>query len=622
MLNVQFDNFIDKSFSFTRDKILDSSDLSKRVIIVALIALSTLAALYFAFKYCCYSLNKEDLFSDDDQMSGKLHFPIQKPKNPISANSSIATGYPYSSKPDPAFHSPSPTITDSDDPNCDVNDPVFDVSNPDFDADEPPINPNLITPESATSVAEMSPPEKENGAVFSHSMNNSNTIDFSDYIEDDMDLPPEFRVIHHQFTSPHFSHNQSPKQERNKFANSLISPVKESELKQERAAISAIKAKWLDRPQDEVQRVLNTHLLPPSLQTKTSPNLMPIEDLEKYMVMGRVLELKEQYKKTHYVFTHGQAPEASVINEFLKTCIRIITPHQYHPYRPTFRLPYTITHFQNANEFIKKYNATASNPSFKDDGIHSHEIISVDAQFANQAVYESALYFFSKGTNIGFTQSEKLNNIFKLNFLQFLPVETICANLAEKAVQIALKRKQETKVGVLYAICIPKAVVDDDQTNFTYASHAYGRACACAKNANRIQTLVNMQNNIETYCDGGYTQYRILTPRLVEEEGARCFSVSPLSKIKKNYYKQQIETVVKELQVYSHLYSLIEEIDEQHPDEVLLMQIESLKDMMPRSEQKHINFMYAAAKIAKEKAAAADAEIINKMNLTTTHHTT
>lgn len=602
MFNLQFDNIVNYSYPFIRDKLSNSNDISKRVILIACLAFSSLTALYLAFKYCCCSLNKKELFSVDEPVYGKFDFI--PPKLPHEESKE----FPYQSP----LSSYSTTFKDNDITTQKYS--YMDESN----SDKPSYNSTYTT--ASFTQLESSPTQSdvhlndENDEESLNQLSSPNlSFDISNYglLDDDATLPKEFQVNPYPPpSSPKFKKERSP---------IPISPLNQEQFMKERDAIRGIKIHWLDTPQDEVKRILNTHLLPSSLQTGSSPQSMSTENLEKYMVMGRVLELKKYYKNTHYVFTHGQAPEISIVNEFLKTCIRIITPDQYHPYRPAFRLPNTITYFKNVNAFIKTYNATS--PSFKDDGIHSHEIISVDAQFTNQAALESALYFFSKAHNIGYTASSgKLKNIFKLNFLNFLPVESICEELAIKAEQIAIKRKQETKVGVLYAICIPKSVVQNEETNIAYASHAFGVACTCAVNANRIKKLEEMQQDIVTTCNGGNTQYRILTPRLMEEKEARCFAVTPLSKIKKNDYKNQIEKVVTELKNYSHLYALIEELDDQYPNDVLLIQIESLKETIPfsSSKQKHIEALYAAANIAKTKAAD-DADIINKMNAEAAH---
>lgn len=355
----------------------------------------------------------------------------------------------------------------------------------------------------------------------------------------------------------------------------------------ETQAVEAIQAKWLDDPEQEANRVLKKSLIPKKLKLTCLDS-----NHEKYAVMGRVLEIKRLYQHTHYVFTHGQASQISMVNTFVKECTRLFSPQHYHPLNDAFRLPHTITYSKNANDFIQTFKAT--DPGFVDDGHHSDKMISVDAQFTNQEAMESAFYFFSRNSNIAFKSYEELKKIFNSIFSNYMPNKTICDMLAQKATMIAIQRQKESKIGVLHAICIPKATIQNDETNFAYPCHAFGKTCKCFPESMRIEKLEQMQKDKVVLCAGGHlTQYRILTSKLAEEKGVRSFAIDALPKYKVKSYQQQAEALVKELNDYSLLSDLIDQVDE---DPTVIEQITSLREAAPHLEEKYVQLLFDDAK--------------------------
>ncbi len=363
-------------------------------------------------------------------------------------------------------------------------------------------------------------------------------------------------------------------------------------LSKEELDIAAIEGKWLDDCKAESQRLKNANVFAKSLPSNLNSN-------EIISVLGRVLELKNYYRDSHYVFTHGQAAAISMVNTINKECVRRFTPNLYHSLKTYFRLPHTIVYSANAKSFITDYKA-ANNPSFIDDGYHSDKIMSVDAQFWNENGAESALYFFKAGTNISFNSKEALEKIFKSNFANYIASESVCKMLAEKAASLALDKAKDTKIGVLYAICIPKSVVKDDNKDLAYHCHPYGRVCDCFPYKNKITLLEEMQKDVEIKCKNGMrTQYRILTARLTEEKGVRSFQVDCLPKATKRKYEERVKELVNLVVLYSQLSGLIESMDETTFDEdiILLQQsIQSLIEASPQLEKKYIDLLYKEKK--------------------------
>lgn len=249
-----------------------------------------------------------------------------------------------------------------------------------------------------------------------------------------------------------------------------------------------------------------------------------------------------------------------------------------------------MTYSENANDFIKKYQATAANHAYQDN-LHNAEMISVDAQFWNGDSCESALDFFSTAKNVNLYRGEVvLIDIFKSIFMNYLPSPTLCNLFAQKALQIAKQRKTETLVGTLYAICIPKEIIQDEKRNFAYHCHSFGKQCNCFPGRGRIELLEEMQNDKITRCFGtSFTQYRLLTSRLEEEQEARSFPINALSKSRTKFYRDQAKELVKEVAQYSHLYDLIERLD-QEPS--VIDQINSLIEASPHLDQAYVQQLF------------------------------
>lgn len=356
--------------------------------------------------------------------------------------------------------------------------------------------------------------------------------------------------------------------------------IAKASLDEEKKLVQTIKGRWLDDPQKELNRILDAKIFPDSVQ-KAMPYLRSAQTSQIFSVAGRVLELKQLYRPSHYVFTHGQAPDMSIVNLVMRECIRTFTPALHQPLKMPFRLPLSVSYAENADHFIKKHNHNVYDNSI------SSEVISVDAQMWSGQVAESALSFFSTATNINLAL---LGTIFKSTFMTYLPNSRVCDYLAGKAQKIAQQRRTETIVGVLYAICIPKDIVKDDKQNFAYPSHPGGRQCDCFPLSDRIKMLEKMQNDELTECRwGGLTQYRIVTARLTEEKRVRTFAVDPLPKDRKKFYRDQVKDIVKELHLYSHLYDLIEQLDTR-PE--VIDQINSLIEASPLLDPIQIQHLF------------------------------
>lgn len=467
-MSLPISGVVDRGFTFFQNNVLNvTTDVSKRVAAIALIALSMMAALYIIFK-CCFK-------------GGAL----SKPDVPLT---------PYASFPLPSKSStlfvPTPTA--------------------------------LFTPQLI--------PFKQ--AIFQIQPN-----------AEVIDLPLD------ELTS----------------------------LTDEQDKVNAIKEKWLDDPKDELKRVLEAKLFPQSIQKAMSlSESFKINQI--FSVLGRALEIKNLYRSTHYVFTHGQAPELSIANLLIEECVRVFTPKLSHPLNSPFRLPHTISYCENTDKFLNKYNIQETS-SFTDNANNS-EMLAVDAQFWNGESGESALHFFSSGTNINLRKGEpELIKIFKSIFHHYLPNEKICNLFALRGLELAKQIKSDTKLGSLYVICIPKEVIQDEKRNFAYHCHPFGKTCHCF-NKTRIELLEEMQKDQFVRCKNTYmTQYRLLTSRLTEEKNVRTFALNALPKNKNEYHRDEVKKLIQEFSQCSYLLSLVEDLDE---DPLKMIEIDSLLTEMPQ----------------------------------------
>lgn len=355
--------------------------------------------------------------------------------------------------------------------------------------------------------------------------------------------------------------------QREEEANAIKKQIKDKAKTTEQHEIKKLKSAWQDLTANELSRLQAKNVYPSvadaSIQATIPHAHMQNQNSRKddaKVMVGRVLELKQYYKNTHYVFTHGQGIGISVVNECMYRLLETFTPDLHNPLSMPFRLPYTIDLTENIEQFFKKYPNIDGN-AFNDDELNktTGELLSVDSYMWNTAGSESALSFGVTGTNINTGADKEIGiKIFRNIFINYLKDNILCEIIAKKAALIAAEKSTTSKVGVLWAVCIPKTIVQDPAKNFVYRSHAYGRRCRCHTAANDIDVLERTQRDevVQCYSSNGHPQYRILTSRLVQEPGVRAFPVNALKKKDNKQYSHRIKNLVRELAFYSKMVTL------------------------------------------------------------------
>lgn len=327
--------------------------------------------------------------------------------------------------------------------------------------------------------------------------------------------------------------------------------------KAEQLEIKKLKAAWQDDTDAELAR-LQARNLSPAIADACIQSVFPYKNFQNKrrdakVIMGRVFELKEHYKNTHYVFTHGQSVSNSVINECMYQLLKTFNLDLHNKLSMPFRLPWTVNSTENVEQFFKKY------PYNEGAGETTGELLCVDSYMWSTRWGESALAFGLWDMNVQILENNEMGvKIFGNIFNYFLKDNFLCETLSKKAATIAAEKKEIiSTVGVLWAICIPKANVQDPAKNFVYRSHAAGVRCQCHPAHEDIEVLERTQRNEIVRCsDNQHPQYRILTSRLVQEPEVRAFPVNALKKKDNKQFSQKIKNLVRELVFYSKMVNL------------------------------------------------------------------
>lgn len=355
-------------------------------------------------------------------------------------------------------------------------------------------------------------------------------------------------------------------QQREEEAKKIRKSIKEKSKTAEQKKIKSLKAQWSDDVFAEHQRLKAKGLIPQTQKADVQVLLGYGSNLENQfdVIVGRIREIKEHYSNTHYVFTHGMGKGLAVINECMQRLLENFTPSLHNPLSMPFRLPHTVDLTENVTAFFKKYPNVADD-SFNDDELNKKtgELLSVDPYIRNIAIYESALFFFVKGTNINMGADPNIGeNIFRDIFINYLEDNYLCNIVAKKAARIAADHSKANLMGTLWAICIPKTVVHDPKKNMAYPSHPFARRCTCyssseAISSEDIKVLERTQRDEVVTCKSGlHPQYRLLTARLVQEQSVRSFPVNSLKKAENKAFSKRIKNLVREIALYSAIVGL------------------------------------------------------------------
>jgi hypothetical protein len=212
-------------------------------------------------------------------------------------------------------------------------------------------------------------------------------------------------------------------------------------------------------------------------------------------------------------------------------------------------------------------------PSFADGKApFPEELISVDSCPWNNVYHSSALDFMARNAAFKAQTSSCLEMVLT-NYVGLPPQNHVVVRLLQKAAAIGQAMRAESPIGVMYGICIPKKLLDDEKNNFVWRSHSAGRPCQAlghpATGSHRKQLLESTQKSTGAeYCptclDSNGNQaiihYRILTAHMGRPE-VHTYAVSTLIKARRQHYRLQMKLLAQEAYFYAGLNNLREKDD-------------------------------------------------------------
>lgn len=245
----------------------------------------------------------------------------------------------------------------------------------------------------------------------------------------------------------------------------------------------------------------------------------------------KFLKYKWHMEKDHYVFTHGQQLAASASMKLLSSIQRQLKPTS--KYSTVLRLhsdlDLTDTQFNNVTHYFRKRfpleKSTLTGNTERD------ELLSVSLNPWDHKLYESALHFWLNNSNV-------LRADISQTVLGLLPEpfqrlssktrEEVAAKLQEAsglyASRVQNRDGQPPSIGMLYAICVPKILVDNPRTNPLYQSIVLGTPV----DRNNPNAVVGVLKTLPI--DNSNLQGRLLVSSLRPENGVEIRGFSPATK--------------------------------------------------------------------------------------------
>ena len=371
-------------------------------------------------------------------------------------------------------------------------------------------------------------------------------------------------------------------------------------LSEEKATLANIKAGWNDNTHDEIARLVGKGILTSQIMSSLSA---PFGDWTK-VILGRSLEIMENYKESHFVFTHGKNYYGSLIDDFIKDIFRAYQPGACRSLYKHTRLPNVSSQIKNCKDFFNLFKPYEKNFS---DNVHTNHLISGDWNLFSGESCESALDCFTLNTSIMMRWGESsIKRKLKKGLKPLIRNKVVRNGLMRKVSSLINNEIEERdgrySGGAFYIFCIPKDVIRNEQTNFVYLSHEYGKPCSHYEGspADIIEGLQN--KTIEQRCrsqvcirDEMYekkciSQVRILTGPLAKCQGARIFRLAAEPKHKRKEIKMKFRHYIVEAQKEDQ--ALLTQ-DGQNVLEMLQRNVESGQDMNEDKINKAIKEHYS-----------------------------
>lgn len=279
----------------------------------------------------------------------------------------------------------------------------------------------------------------------------------------------------------------------------------------------------------------------------------------KYLI-GECLSVKERYKESHYTFFHGQCSYLVFLSYLIKEMVKITQPDQkFHEFK-FLRAPQDTgdgTSITSAKEFLEKHS------KIYDHNLQTRtELLPVDGYMYGTHAAESAMGFLMCNKSyLSETLIRDKNRklipltdvVFKSVFKEFggLKISDELNEDDEVMIQKFVRRlnavcdKKQSALGNIFAICIPKDLVQDDARTPIYRAIGFGPPL---ENPFDIKSLEEIQSGkiSELEIEFGRTQYRILTSALSPENNIKTFAFNMLSKQEKRAIKSELAGIARD----------------------------------------------------------------------------
>ncbi len=267
----------------------------------------------------------------------------------------------------------------------------------------------------------------------------------------------------------------------------------------------------------------------------------------------------------YYVFLHAHSYPIALHLELASHLARDHQSEEFKAQKPhesarKFRAPGVGQLFANTKEYLRSHIADAINAGYSMDDNHRDTIISCDAIPENNESYESAQHFFKSNRSIVDTHSST-GMTFKAFDAQFIRTYIQNYHLQQYVIELFAKAREGLSgiadYGMIRIIAIAKETLQNENTNYMWRSHPFGRLCKCRHSVHKfghsefVETLKDHQAGSYKLCtkDAFFRtpQYRILARNIDKDITKQVFTMDCLNNDERTNYNIIFESLLRPL---------------------------------------------------------------------------
>lgn len=338
-------------------------------------------------------------------------------------------------------------------------------------------------------------------------------------------------------------------------------PIKDDNSRPYLNEIKEIKKLYCNDLLQELERLRNFDILTEEIETMLDTKFLQCRGVEPSsannanevkVAIGRAMEIKRIVEKTHYVFIHGQDTRWLAISYLIKEAVRENYDMDTIKLYKFLRVPSSEKCL--LSDIVSKANVAMFDYSAKVRA----KLISVDVLNRNalsNSAGESAFSYLSSNTS-AFTNEDltSIKKCVKSVISELTPVSSLVTrHKLNHAVDKAMAKMRNARIGNLVIICIPKTLTETPETNVQYRCHEYGVPCNCELKQlddNVILDLLHEDLKLgEIMCHSGSAfarppQYRLIAQLLRPEDGILTFIETPIRKKIRHEFKEELRKIL------------------------------------------------------------------------------